>query len=408
MRRFAPWLIPALLALVPAAVTVGCDPGSGGSRSASTAAALTSGSFVVVQTTPADGETDAPVDANLYVTLSHDVDPASLVAGAIELRTDAGPVAASLRAVTPRVVEIDPTHHLVSATQHLLRVTAQVLDGQGQPLAIETIARFTTDPAVPIVGPGGSQPVAPALPGPYQAGVAAVDMTPNVGVPLAGFGGGARRRAFPDLNPFNDTTFLEPSTGVHDPVMAKCLVLGNGYERTAIVTLDAVACDEELVRSAWRKAQALGFSVPLEKVLFTASHTHSGPGALTKRLVWQLIAVDLYRSRVAGALTDKIAQAMVDAEAGLGPAEVGLAGVQVTNATANRRHDESPYLNPDDIDPELQVIRVDRPGGAPLATVWNFAIHGTHFGTNNLQFSADIMGSANIKAEAQGAGSSCS
>jgi len=391
----------SLLAL--AALAAGCDPGSGRST-ASTAAAVSSGSFVVAHTTPADGQVDAPVDASLYVTLSHDLDPASLVPGAVELRSDQGLVAASVRAVTPRVIEVDPATHLVSATPHLLQVTAALQDVQGRPLAAPVAVRFTTDAVVPIVGPGGSHPLAPALPGPYQAGVAALDMTPRTGVPLAGYGGGARRRLIPDINPFDDTTLLHASTGARDPVMAKCLVLANGFERVAIVTLDAVACDEQLVAKAWRKAQAQGFSVPLEKVLFAASHTHSGPGALTRRLAWQVIAVDLYRTRVAEALCDRIARAMLDAEASLAPAVVGLASTQVTGATANRRVGSSPNLTSADIDPELLVIRVDRPGGAPLATVWNFAIHGTHFLESNLEFSADIMGSASAKAEAQGAG----
>ena len=33
------------------------------------------------------------------------------------------------------------------------------------------------------------------------------------------------------------------------------------------------------------------------------------------------------------------------------------------------------------------------PDGSSSGLVWNFAIHGTHFGTSNMQFSADIMGS---------------
>jgi len=40
----------------------------------------------------------------------------------------------------------------------------------------------------------------------------------------------------------------------------------------------------------------------------------------------------------------------------------------------------------------IWVIRVDTPDGKPLATVWNFAIHGVCYGPDNMQFSSDIMG----------------
>lgn len=399
---FAPTLA-LLVGLAGAILPPGCSQSSGG-RSSAVAPITSSAAFTVIASTPTDGELDVQVDASLYLTMSEDVDAASLAPGAVILQSDQGAVPAALRLATPRVIEVDPLANLVSTTPHLLRVTTALLDVAGRPLAGEQLIKFTTSATVPIVGPGSGHTIAPAIPGPYVAGAASADMTPGVGVPLGGFGGGDRRRSFPDLNPFNEYTFLEPSVGVKDPLMAKCLVLGNGHERVAIVTIDAVATDAEVVETAWGKAQSQGFTVPLEKVMVCASHTHSGPGALTKRLLWQVTAVDLYVRRVFEHVTDRIAQAMVQAEQGVGPAVVGLASTQVTTATKNRRAADSPRLDDDDIDPEMVVIRVDRPTGVPVATVWNFGIHGTHFGTSNLEFSADIMGSANIKAEAAGAG----
>ena len=42
--------------------------------------------------------------------------------------------------------------------------------------------------------------------------------------------------------------------------------------------------------------------------------------------------------------------------------------VQLTGVTRNRRAGVSPYLNKDDIDPNLGVISVDDADGKPLAT----------------------------------------
>jgi hypothetical protein len=37
--------------------------------------------------------------------------------------------------------------------------------------------------------------------------------------------------------------------------------------------------------------------------------------------------------------------------------------------------------------------------GQPIATVWNFAVHGTCYGPSNMYFCTDIMGRANTLIE---------
>jgi len=66
----------------------------------------------------------------------------------------------------------------------------------------------------------------------------------------------------------------------------------------------------------------------------------------------------------------------------------------------NRRVGVSPTATPTDVDKELGVVRIDKMNGAPLAVVWNFAIHGTAYGDANLSFSADVMGAVSAKVEA--------
>lgn len=389
-----------LALLLPVAAAVGCG-GSGGHGSGSTAAALSTASvFSLLATTPMDGEQGVDPALTLYATFAGDVDPTSLAPGALTLVDDNGPVSVSLALVGSGVVAVQPQGPLAPQLGHLLTVTTLVRGTGGETLPADVRVRFQT--GHPAVGGGGASGSAQS--GPYQAGAAAVDVTPPVGVPLAGYGGGARRRSFPDLNPFNDYTFLQPSTGTHDPIQAKALVVDNGHERVCLVTLDAIACDADVLEESWRKASAQGFSLPLERVMACASHSHSGPGALSRRTFWQLTAADLRRQRVVDGFTDGVARAMLAAEQALGPALIGFASRQLTTATENRRAPDSPDLDPDDIDPELIAIRVDRPDGTPVATVWSFPIHGTIFGTQNHLYSADVMGSAAQKIEAAGGG----
>ncbi|MCH6555960.1 MAG: hypothetical protein IH797_05045 [Chloroflexi bacterium] len=84
-----------------------------------------------------------------------------------------------------------------------------------------------------------------------------------------------------------------------------------------------IATEGDMVEHAHRLAVAQGFSVPLEKVMVCSSHTHSGPGAVTKKLVWKVIAVDLYRRNVADHVHDlrdvriPLASLVHDGETGL-------------------------------------------------------------------------------------------
>jgi hypothetical protein len=217
-----------------------------------------------------------------------------------------------------------------------------------------------------------------------------VEITPAIGVPLAGYSG--RRPSFIDLNPFNYHTYLKPSEGILDPLYARSLVLDDGSERVCIVTIDACGSDGELVELAHRKAAARGFSIPKEKVLFCASHTHSGPGAMGNKRLWVFAGADLCVNRVREEFTDKIAESMVKAEKNMVPAHIGVGNVPLIGVTKNRRAAISPYLDDSDVDTQLGMISVDTVNGTPLATVWNFAIHGTSYGDDNLKYSADNMG----------------
>jgi len=74
------------------------------------------------------------------------------------------------------------------------------------------------------------------------------------------------------------------------------------------------------------------------------------------------------------------------------PVQLGLGVGYLVGVTQNRRAGISHYVNSGTIDPHLGVIRVDDLSGNPVATLWNFAVHGTCWGPDNMEFSGDIMG----------------
>jgi len=141
-------------------------------------------------------------------------------------------------------------------------------------------------------------------------------------------------------------------------------------------------------------ARGDGFTVPLEKVVFSGSHTHSGPGAWVSELGIQITpTMDMFVPSVQRLLAGHMAAAMVQAERSLRTARVGIGMGSIIGVTHNRRSNISPYVKDGTIDPHVGVIRVDdATTGAAIATLWNFAIHGVCWGADNMLFSSDIMG----------------
>jgi hypothetical protein len=250
---------------------------------------------------------------------------------------------------------------------------------------------------------GAGQGGAPAL----YAGAAAVDVTPAPGAPLGGYGAAPRRvvdattlplminaLSGPCLNPNPTlpTTFFAPSTGARDPIMARALVISNGVNKIGLVKIDAIGANRRLRDDLVAVAASLGIAP--ESFLLCATHTHSGPAAVADQKLWQLVAMDCYSDLVYQPLLRGAADALRRADAALRPALLGIGTTTEMNASHNRRG------RPGIFDPELAVVKLVEPGGAPIAALFNFAVHGTCYGQDNMLFSADCMGAMERAIEA--------
>lgn len=248
----------------------------------------------------------------------------------------------------------------------------------------------------PNAGPVTSGSLVPSA---LRAGVASVALNLAPATPLAGYGSMARRLIPPDPKPNNGYTFFKPATGAIDPLHAKALVLANDTGKVGFLTVDAVGILGDLVDRIHAKAVSLGSTLKRGELVVSASHTHSGPGSLTALRFWELAGSDLLHAPLRDAFVAKCAEALATAEANLQPAKLGLGSSALPNVTTNRRAGVSPAITPGMVDEELGVIRVDRANGAPLAVVWNFAVHGTAYEDVNLKFSADVMGATSTLVE---------
>ncbi len=208
-----------------------------------------------------------------------------------------------------------------------------------------------------------------------RAGVAREVISPPRGLYLIGYG---------------DRT--KGNQGVHDDLTATALVLDDGQSRLALVACDLLCLNEFVVDRVRRR---LGEGTP---AIVACSHTHAGPIAYADR-----------RSRPARrayieTLVERIVRAVRRAEAALTPVTLawGQGEADIAVNRRERRPDGSVVIgvNPDGpVDRSVGVVQVRRADGAPLATLVNFACHGTVLGPDNRLVSADWIGAMRARVE---------
>lgn len=182
--------------------------------------------------------------------------------------------------------------------------------------------------------------------------------------------------------------------GVHDDLYATALVLDDGSLRVAIVALDMLTINEFIVdRVRARLAPTEG--------LLCCSHTHSGPIAYADEKSSR-------RNReYIDSLVENIVQTVEEAQTNLRPARLEYSHGEGTVGINRREKMPDGHMeigrNPDgprDKSVQLVSVFVDKEGaGTRVATIVNYACHGTVLGPDNLQVSADWIGVMRDKVE---------
>ena len=201
--------------------------------------------------------------------------------------------------------------------------------------------------------------------GPLLAGSARVDISPPVGLPLAGYGG-------------------RKSTGVNDPVYARALVVSNGLSKIAMVSADLLAITDDLTRAV-RQEVYKDLPELADHVMITATHTHSGPGALAQRF-WERLAAGSFNRDYFNSTVKKMAEAVVSAAYGLRPSTIALHRLDASDLIQNRIIPEGPE------DPEVQVLLFESMDHHHRTYLINFSAHPTVLRSKNRLLSGDFPG----------------
>src|SRR5438067_2151118 len=111
-------------------------------------------------------------------------------------------------------------------------------------------------------------------------GIAAVDLQLPNGVPLAGYGSGARR-IVPLVHGYPYATYFKPAHGNLDPIRVKAMVLQREHGQLLFMSFDLAAVTNEMYEGLVERLRPLGFH--RDDIFISATHTHSGPGTLSDR-----------------------------------------------------------------------------------------------------------------------------
>lgn len=202
-----------------------------------------------------------------------------------------------------------------------------------------------------------------------QAGLARIDITPPIGVPLGGY---AARSG--------------PATGIHDPLYAAILVLADGRQKAVLITVDllqVMQAQGDAIRDSLLRICA----IPPANVLINASHSHGTPWLETSTV---------YESDVIAKIVGGVRIALQR----LQPVSIGYGEGQIDFNTSRRFIDASGkcigILNPAGLcDHRVKVLRLDTASDpAPLGVIMHAVCHANVFRQANTEVSADFPGAA--------------
>ncbi|MHB0956468.1 MAG: neutral/alkaline non-lysosomal ceramidase N-terminal domain-containing protein [Pirellulaceae bacterium] len=223
-----------------------------------------------------------------------------------------------------------------------------------------------------------------------RVGVASVDITPPLGIPMAGY--------------YHE----RGAEGILDPLFCKALVIERDGQRVALVTLDIISVTGPLSAAA-RSGIEQATGIPGERVMISATHAHTGPQLANRGLRSQelggagQLALDYTES-----LPDKIVACVKLAADQVENVRLLVATGQCEDLAYNRRYfmrDGSVGWNPGKLnphivlpagptDPQVHIVYAEKPHATgpteSVATYVNFAMHPDTTGGN--QFSADWPG----------------
>jgi len=219
-----------------------------------------------------------------------------------------------------------------------------------------------------------------AQPAGLRAAAVKVDITPSSSKYLLGYG-------------------ERKNTGVHDHIFTRVVALDDGATQFFLASSDVCefspAVYEEFAAQLKKET-----GIDRLQVWWTTTHTHSAP-EIGPPSVADLTMPERHTHPTDTEYTAFVERTLIDAikeaRTKLEPARL-VVGTGYSAANINRRATDlqghsSLGLNPDGpVDRRINLLRLERPDGTPIALVANYPIHATSLGPENLMISGDVPG----------------
>jgi neutral ceramidase len=248
-----------------------------------------------------------------------------------------------------------------------------------------------------------------------KGGCAKVNITPPVGAWLSGYGGRDK-----------------PSDGIVDELYARALVLDNGSNSIAIISVDLLWVPLQMTNQV-REILKDKIGIPEQNVLICATHTHFGPKIFNETKIGPEVSDNTVDSSYVQILVKKITDSALLAHKRMEDVKIGAVKGDIPEIVYNRRPTradgsvqttfslplevtatrkiqrspdgsvsvtftfptEGPSLTFGPVDPEAWVLRVENAEGEIVGSMVNFACHavsGSTFSDWFYSISADYPG----------------
>jgi hypothetical protein len=192
---------------------------------------------------------------------------------------------------------------------------------------------------------------------------------------------------------------IQRSTGVHDDLYARALVLDDGEQEVAILSLDLIGMEFALADEIRRTIAA---HTGISHALVHCTHNHSAPFTIPWSVLghrWLSGAGKGWRDGLAAKMARLVSQAK--AQSGAATFRAGRAPVRIgTNRRLETERGVVMKPNPSGpVVPWVDVLRVDLLDGSPIAILFSHAAHPVIIHGSSRLISAEFPGFAARKLE---------
>lgn len=243
-----------------------------------------------------------------------------------------------------------------------------------------------------------------------EAGVAELPIDLPVGTPMGGYTARLLGVSRPDARTTPFTTGFAPTAGIQTRPTVKAIWLHNGDHHLVLVKVDLCYLADHVVEDVEAQLSAALDEDLGGQVMIAASHTHQGWGGWNAHYPY-FLGGDRHHPELDVRLVDRITTAAVAAWESRELVALGVGWARDWDPD-DRVYRDRRGVN-DDLDmwgeageatgkdPHLNVLRLDRLDGTPLAMAVTFGIHGVAVGEDSPMVSTEASGQVELALQEQ-------